>query len=439
MKVKELNKRFKPLQEPVNENEAVAEAARCLFCYDPPCMNACPASINVPEFIRKILTGNFKGSAKQIYEKNYFAGGCARVCPTLELCEGACVLNDLQKRPVQIARLQRFSSDWAIKNRVDILKPGEPTGKKVAIIGAGPAGFSCAAELAILGHQPIIFDARKKAGGLFTHGIARYKLASSFTSSEIRMIKRLGIKVKQKSEIGKDIPFEELMEKYDALFIGVGLGKTASLNIPGENITGVIEGLSFVEKTCTMPLDKIKIGKRVVVIGGGNTAVDAAIAARKLGAEEVMVVYRRTVEEMPAYKKEYDMAKLDGVRFVWLATPVRILGDKKVQGIKCQRMRLGEKDASGRARPIPVKGSEFLIECDNVIMALGQVTVEDLFSKIADLNLKKGRVVVDPVTGATSILGVFAGGDCTPESGEMVNAVAGGIRAARGINNFIKE
>ncbi|HOE62810.1 MAG TPA: NAD(P)-dependent oxidoreductase [Candidatus Sumerlaeota bacterium] len=434
MPVKELEKRFEPMENAMGEHEALAEAGRCLFCYDAPCSAACPAGISVPDFIRRIRDGNIKGSARQLYETNYLAGGCARVCPTKELCEGACVLNQLHGRPIPIGRLQRYATDWAIDNRAQILFPGKTTGKRVAVIGAGPAGYSCAAELARLGHRVEIFEARRKEGGLYTHAIARYKISSSFALKELRMLKNLGIRLKTGTRIGADIPFETLLKKYDAVFLGIGRGSTASLNIPGEDLQGVVEGLSFLEKTRSAELDKISIGKRVVVVGGGNTAVDAAIAAGRLGALDVMVLYRRSRAEMPAYKDEQKMALVEGVRFIWLAAPVRILGEKRVGGLKCVRMRLSDADSSGRPRPVPIPGSEFTIECDMVIAALGQVYLSDILSGIHGLKLENGRVVVNNKTGATSVEKLFAGGDCATGGGEMVDAVAEGIRAARGIH-----
>ena len=439
MKAKELKKRFAPLQEPVTADEAIAEAGRCLFCFDAPCSQACPAHVDVPGFIRRILTENFRGAARLLYESNTFAGGCARVCPTEELCEGACVLRSLEKRPVPIARLQRFATDWAIRNRAPVLLPGPPTGKNMAVVGAGPAGYSCAAELARLGHKVTIFEARPRAGGLYTHGIAPYKLTNRFTRQEIRLLKQLGIHLRANTKAGRDVSFENLLRKYDAVFLGIGRGATAPLKIPGENLKGVVEGLSFLEKTRTMPLEKISVGRRVAVIGGGNTALDSALAAFRLGAREVTVVYRRTEKEMPAYKKEMERCRLEGIRFLWLAAPLRILGRKKVEGIRCIRMRLGAPDETGRPRPAPVKGSEFVLECDMVIEALGQTLFEDLVCRIPGLKLKKGLIVVNPITGATSVPGLFAGGDCASGGGgEMVNAVSEGIRAARGIDKMLK-
>jgi len=440
MKERDLQKRFAPLQEPVTADEAISEAGRCLFCFDAPCTQACPAHVDVPGFIRRILTENFRGAARRLYESNTFAGGCARVCPTLELCEGACVLKNRDKRPVSIARLQRFATDWAIRNRACVLFPGQSTGRHVAIVGAGPAGYSCAAQLACLGHKVTIFEARPRAGGLYTYAIAPYKLTTRFTRQELRLLKHLGIRLRPNTKAGRDVSFDDLLRKYDAVFLGIGRGATAPLKIPGENLKGVMEGLAFLEKTRTMPLEKIHVGRRVAVIGGGNTAVDSALAALRLGAREATVVYRRTEEEMPAYKKEMERARLEGIRFVWLSAPLGILGKRKVEGIRCLRMRLGAPDESGRPRPVPVKGSEFVLECDMVIKALGQMLFEDPAMQIRGLKLKKGLIAVDRQTGATSVPGLFAGGDCAwGGGGEMVNAISEGIRAARGIDEMLRR
>jgi dihydropyrimidine dehydrogenase (NAD+) subunit PreT len=437
MKHNNLKKRFESSEKPVNEHEATSEASRCLFCFDPPCTEACPAHVDVPGFIRKILTRNFKGAARSLYESNYFAGGCARVCPTDQTCEGACVLAKLENRPVAIARLQRFASDWALANCPEILSPGEPTGKHIAVIGAGPSGISCAAQLARLGHKVTIFEAREKTGGLFTHGIARYKVSEPFANKELKMFKQLGIRIKRNVKIGDKIPLEKLLKDFDAVFAGTGLGKNRALNVPGGNLKGVVDGLLFLETVRTKPLEKIPVGKKVVVIGGGNSAIDSAIAAAKLGAEEVRIVYRRTEKEMPAYKKEKERALLEGVHFIWLAAPEKILGKTKVTGIKCTRMKLGKPDKTGRASPVPIKGSQFVLNCDMVISALGQSLYEDMLSELKGLKMKNGRIVVNSKTGATSVKGLFAGGDCTQGGGEMVNAVAEGIRAANGINRML--
>jgi glutamate synthase (NADPH/NADH) small chain len=439
MKRDNLKQRFEPSEKPVNEDEATGEASRCLFCYDPPCSQACPAHVDAPGFIGKILTRNFKGAARSLYESNYLAGGCARVCPTDQLCEGSCLLARLENRPVAIARLQRFASDWALNNCPEILSPGKPTGRRVAVIGAGPAGISCAAHLARLGHKATIFEAREKTGGLFTRGIARYKVSGPFADKELRMFKRLGIRIKRGVKIGAEISMGELLKDFDAVFLGIGLGKIRSLGIPGEKLRGVADGLHFLETVRTGPLEKIPVGKKVAVIGGGNTAIDSAIAARRLGAEEVAILYRRTEEEIPAYKKEMERARVEGVRFIWLAAPEKILGKTKVAGIQCVRMRLGKPDETGRARPVPIKGSRFVLECDMVIAALGQNLYDEMLSEIRGLKIKNGRVFVNSKTGATSIPGLFAGGDCTADGGEMVNAVAGGIRAARGIDRMLSK
>ncbi|MBN1899836.1 FAD-dependent oxidoreductase, partial [Candidatus Sumerlaeota bacterium] len=311
--------------------------------------------------------------------------------------------------------------------------------KHVAVIGAGPAGISCAAHLARLGRKVTIFEAREKTGGLFTHGIAGYKVAGPFANKELRLFKRLGILIKRKVKIGGKITLEKLLKDFDAVFLGIGLGKNRAMNIPGENLKGVVEAPHFLEMTRTTPLEKIPVGKRVAVIGGGNSAIDSAVAAAKLGAQEVSIIYRRSREEMPAYKKEMERALFEGVRFIWLAAPEKIAGKTKVSGIQCIRMRLGKPDETGRAKPVPVKGSSFVLECDMVISALGQTLYEDALSGAPGLKMKNGRIVVNSRTGATSVPGLFAGGDCAEGGGEMVNAVAQGIRAANGIDRMLMK
>ena len=430
---------FADIHPPLAGDEAVAEAARCLYCFDAPCTRACPTHIDIPSFIRQIMHHDSTGAAETILDANIFGGSCARVCPTEVLCEGACVDNTMLKAPVQIGRLQRFACDSAHDVSMDFYEPGQPTGKKVAIVGAGPAGLTCAHELRKLGHEVVVYEARDVAGGLNTLGIAPYKLTTEFALTEVERVMRMGVDLRLKSSIDGD-KLKELLRDTDAVFIAVGLGRTAPLNIEGEDLGGVWESLDFIFQTHTKPYDECEVGRNVVVIGGGNTAIDAANAATMLGADSVTMAYRRDAVSMPAFAHEYELAAKHNVQMVWNAQPQRMVGDNGcVTGVQFIRTEL---DGNGRSAKLkPVAGSDFTIEADMVIKALGQMTLADFLTSIPNLELNaKGRVVVDPATRATSVPKLFAGGDCQVDAGEeVVNAVESGKVAARGIDAVIKQ
>jgi glutamate synthase (NADPH/NADH) small chain len=434
----ELQKNFSEYHPPLTDREAVIEANRCLFCFDAPCTHACPTHIDIPRFIKKISTRNTLGSAKTILESNFLGSTCARVCPVQELCEGACVLGEDHK-PIQIGRLQRYATDYVMNRGIDVFKPGTPTGKKVAVIGAGPAGLSCAAELAKLGHSVTVFERKPLAGGLSTYGIVVFREPVEVSLAEVEMVKRLGVEVKTGINVGVDISLENLTSSFDAVFIGVGLGKVPTLGIPGENLPGVVDGIEFIEATKTQKLETIKVGKRVAVIGAGNTAIDAATIAKRLGAEQVVMVYRRTATEMTAYDFEYEFAKSEGIEYRFLTAPVAIKGSTQVEGLECIRMQLGAPDASGRPRPEPISGSNFTLECDMVITAIGQEKQTSLAEQLG-LKVEKGYVIVDPHTCQTSRPGVYAGGDCVRLTGDAstVMAVQDGKIAAKGIRAMLE-
>jgi len=349
----EYNKNFEELISPFTNNSAVAEANRCLYCYDSPCMKACPTHIDISSFIKKIATGNLFGSAKTIFNSNWIALTCAKSCPVEDLCEGACVYVEKGEKPIEIGRLQRFAIDNYFASGMPKLFDSKPkNGKSVGIIGSGPSGLACGAELALLGYDVQIYESNEVPGGLSTWGIAPYKMSKEDSLKEVKMIEGLGVNIRTGVTVGETISIEEFFEKHDALFIGVGLGESGKLNIPGENLNGVIGALEFIENIKQENWNSVNVGRRVAVIGAGNTSIDAATEAKRLGAEEVMIVYRRSEAEMPANDFEYRLAKSDGIVFHFLTSPIEILGNKSVESIKCTKNKLGEPDKQGRKKPI---------------------------------------------------------------------------------------
>ena len=410
---------------PLGPDEALLEASRCLYCFDAPCTRACPTGIDVPQFIRQILHRDEIGAARTILRANVFGGSCARACPTEVLCEGACVDRVLSGGPIPIGRLQRLACDAAVDRGVDFFRPGPSTGKRVAVVGSGPAGLSCAHELRRIGHEVVVFEARGVPGGLDTWGVAAYKLSTDFVLAEIDRIVSIGIDLRLNHRV--DVAgFRKLLDEFDAAFLGIGLGQTMPLDVEGEDLEGVRESLDFIAQTRLKPLEDCEIAREVVVIGAGNTAIDVATAARRLGADRVTIAYRRGEASMPAFAFEYELAKRDGVRFEWFAAPVRIIGeDGLVRGVEFVR-------TSNDLRPIP--GSNFVLPADLVVKALGQSPRFEWFEAIPELEHHDGRILVDPDTRATSLAGLFAGGDCLRRGGEVVDAVQDGKLAARGID-----
>jgi dihydropyrimidine dehydrogenase (NAD+) subunit PreT len=421
---------------PLSWQAALEAASRCLYCFDAPCAKACPSGIDPSSFIRKITTGNMRGAARVIMEANVLAGSCARVCPVEELCEGACVLQKDNQAPVAIGRLQRFVTDWTAERGVKVISAGKETGKKVAVVGGGPSGLTCAAELTKLGHKVTVFEAREMAGGLNTYGIVPLRLQVADSLAEVEMVRALGVEIKTGTVVGNDVRPADLLRVYDAVFLGLGLGKGWKLAIPGEELEGVYEALDLLAAAKTGQVGDKFVGKRVAVVGGGNTAIDAATVSKRLGAEEVTVLYRRTEKEMPAYRPELDFARLEGIQFQWLTAPVCILGEQAVTGLECVRMSLGAPDETGRPRPVPVAGTERVMALDIVIRAVGQSPSEGLAAELG-VEVRRGLIQADPETGRTSNPKVFAGGDCVRGGSEVVFAVQGGKRAALGIHAAI--
>jgi glutamate synthase (NADPH/NADH) small chain len=431
----ELEERFADLPPPLAAGEALAEAARCLFCFDAPCTRACPTAIDVPRFIRQILHRDDLGAARTILEANVFGGSCARACPTEVLCEGACVDRALVKAPVQIARLQRYACDAAsAAGAWDwFFTPGPPTGKRVAVVGSGPAGLSCAHALRRLGHEVVVFEARGLPGGLNTLGIAAYKISTEFALAEIAAIRKIGIDIRLNHCVAS-ADIRALLAAHDAVFLGIGLGRTMPLRIDGEDREGVWEALDFIFQTHTQPLNQCTVGSTVVVIGAGNTAIDVATAAKRLGADTVTIAYRRSEASMPAFAYEYELARADGIRFEWFAQPVRIVGEgTAARGVEFVRTELDDP-CSRRGSVRPISGSNFILAADMVVKALGQEPLLDLLAALPELSHDRGQIRVDRTTGATSVPRLFAGGDCLRLGGEVVDAVRDGKVAARGIH-----
>ena len=394
----DLAQNFADIAPPLTPDYALLEANKCLFCHDAPCTIACPTHIDVPAFIKKIATGNLRGSARVILEANPFGHSCARACPVEVLCEGACVLNDRDEQPITIALLQRHATDYVLERKVKLFQAGTPTGKNVAIVGAGPAGLSCARDLRRAGHAVTVFEAKPQAGGLNTYGIAEYKLKADVALAEVQDILDLGVELKLGVTVDS---LDPLLKQYDAVFVGVGLGKTKGLGIPGEDLEGVVDALTFIEHLKTHPYHETHVGRRVLVIGAGNTAIDAVTQAKRLGAEESTIVYRRGEEDMPCYDYEYELAKRDGCGFRFHASPKRVVGNGRVEGLEVET-------AQGRET----------IPCDMVIVAIGQGARTDLAWPKDDPR-------------------VFVGGDCANGGAEIVNAAAEGVQTAKRIHEML--
>ncbi|MED3823786.1 NAD(P)-dependent oxidoreductase [Priestia flexa] len=434
---------FSEVEKGLPNQEAIEEANRCLYCYDAPCIQACPTGIDIPTFIKKIASGNLKGSAQTIMTSNPVGASCARVCPTEELCEGACVLNHSTK-PIMIGDLQRYATDWAIQNEQVLFTKGKPNGKRVAIVGGGPAGLSAARELARFGYAVTIFEAEKEAGGLNTYGIVSFRLPQAISFWEVQQVKALDVEIKTNMRVGEDVMPSELLENYDAVVLAIGMSKVPNLGIEGEHLKGVYDAIDFVKQTKSEALTTEFVGKKVAVVGAGNTAIDGATCSMRLGAKNVKILYRRTSAEMTAYGFEYEFAKQDGVEFRWLTAPVRIVGNDKneVTGIECIKMELKESEGDGRKKPVPIEGSEFLIKVDAVIKAIGQ---ERYLSLINQFELKQdgGVVLIDQDTFQTSNPKVFACGDVVFGKGQgeamVVTAAQQGKQTAYGIHAQLKK
>ncbi|WP_321886540.1 NAD(P)-dependent oxidoreductase [Paraburkholderia bannensis] len=437
LSAEELGCQFADVAPPLSANAAVIASDRCHYCYDAPCVAACPTGIDIPSFIRKIGNGNLKGAARDILSANPLGGMCSRVCPTEILCEGACVRNHQDGEPVQIGALQRHATDFQMAREAEgatpLFRRTSETGRKVAVIGAGPAGLACAYTLALAGHDVTVFDAREKPGGLNEYGIAAYKTVDDFAQREVAWLLSIGgIELKQNQQLGRDLTLDALRSDFDAVFIGVGLGGTHALKIDGEALDGVRDAVDFIAQLREADdLAALPVGRRVVVIGGGNTAIDAAVQSRKLGAEHVTLAYRRGSEHMSATWAEQEFARQQGVTIVEWMKPVRIVGEHAVQAVEFERAAL---DANGALQGT---GAIERIEADVVLKAIGQKLLP---AGLEALQLSDGgaRIAVD-ADGATSLAGVWAGGDCAGHGATdlTVQAVQDGKLAARAIDRYL--
>jgi len=429
-----------------DEETAIKEAERCLQCKNRPCSKSCPVGVDIPEFINKIREGKFEEAIAIIKKKNILPAVTGRVCPYENQCEGACTLNKIGE-PVAIGALERFVADWERKKGFLIPDKPQSTGKKVAVIGSGPAGLTAASELAKKGHEVTIFEALHKPGGVLVYGIPEFRLPKEILDKEIEYIEKLGVKIKCDIVVGQTIPFSELQKEFDAIFIGTGAGLPRWLNIPGENLAGIYSANEFLTRVNLMKAYRfpeydtpIRIGERVITVGGGNVAMDCARTALRLGAEESFIIYRRSEGELPARKEEVEHAKEEGVRFLFLACPTRFFGDEKgnVKGMEYIQMKLGEPDETGRRKPIPIPNSESVMQVDTVMIAIGQNPNPLIPLTVKGLKVgKKGNILVDE-NYQTSIEGVFAGGDITTGAATVILAMGAGKKAAESIDRYLK-
>ncbi|MEE9162747.1 MAG: NADPH-dependent glutamate synthase, partial [Candidatus Neomarinimicrobiota bacterium] len=431
-----------------DEQSAITEAERCLLCKKPTCMDGCPIRVQIPDFIELIAEGDFPGAAAKIKEDNPLPAVCGRVCPQESLCEAVCVLTP-RRESVAIGRLERFAADY------DMIQGNAPdprivisTGKRVAIVGSGPAGLACATELAKLGHEVTVYEALHELGGVLVYGIPAFRLPKHVLGEEIESIMRMGVRFENNFVVGRTLPVESLMDSmgYDAVFIGTGAGLPRFMDIPGENINGVYSANEFLTRVNLMKAHDfprhdtpVKLARTAVVVGGGNTAMDAVRSAKRLGAERATILYRRSPEEMPARTEEIRNAEAEGIELMFLTAPVRYLADKDgwLKSVECIRLSLGEPDESGRRRPVPIEGSEFTIETEMAVVAIGNGSNPLIGKTTPGLGLNRwGNIEADPENGRTSLKGVFAGGDIVTGGATVISAMGAGRTVAGSMNSY---
>ena len=429
-----------------NEEQVLVEASRCLQCPKPQCVSGCPVEIDIPSFIKLLKGKQFEDAIKKIKEKNCLPAICGRVCPQEEQCQKSCILAKTGN-PVSIGRLERFLADWERKSGISCLDKAPPTGKRVAIVGAGPAGLTVAADLVKLGHDVVIFEALHYPGGVLMYGIPEFRLPKGIVQAEAEYVKKLGVDIRANCLVGRTFTIPELLKSgYDAVFIGTGAGLPQFLGVPGENLAGIYSANEFLIRVnlmkaytfpkCDTPL---RIGKHVAVIGGGNVAMDSARSALRLGAEEVCIVYRRSREELPARQEEIENAEEEGIVCKFLANPVRFIGNEKgwVKAMECICMELGPPDESGRRRPVPIKGSEFIMDVDTVIVAIGRTPNPIVQSTTEGLKATKWGTIIADENGKTSIEGVYAGGDIVTGEATVISAMGAGKKTAKAMHEYL--
>jgi len=426
---------------------AQLEASRCLQCKKPKCIEGCPVEVYIPAFVKLILDGDFAGSARKLKERNSLPAVCGRVCPQEDQCEKVCIVGK-KDQPVAIGRLERFAADWErTKGEITIPEKAPPTGKKVAVVGSGPAGLTLAGDLILKGHEVTIFEALHKTGGVLIYGIPEFRLPKAIVQAEVNYLERLGVKVECDCVIGRIETVDELLKEYNVVFLGLGAGLPQFLNVPGENYCGIYSANEYLTRSNLMKAylfpkydTPIARGKNVAVFGAGNVAMDSARTALRLGADTVRIIYRRSRDEMPARIEEVHHAEEEGVQFYLLTAPTKFLGDDNgwVTGVECLQMELGEPDDSGRRRPVPIKGSEFQLECDMAVVAIGAGPNPLLPAQTQGLELnKRGYIVADLETGKTIKPGVWAGGDIVTGSATVILAMGAGRKAANSIHEYL--
>ncbi|MBU2631224.1 MAG: NADPH-dependent glutamate synthase [Proteobacteria bacterium] len=427
---------------------AMAEAKRCLQCKKPLCVEGCPVSVDIPGFISRIAENDFSGAISRLWERNALPAVCGRVCPQEEQCEGRCIVGK-KDSPVAIGYLERFAADYERKNGSgEVPAVAQKTGKKVAVIGSGPSGLTVAGDLLLKGHDVTIFEAFHKAGGVLVYGIPEFRLPKEIVASEVAALVKMGAKIECNSVVGASVTIDELFEEgYDAAYIGVGAGLPRFMNVPGENLIGIYSANEYLTRTNLMKGylfpkydTPIALGKNAVVLGAGNVAMDSARTAMRLGADSVKVVYRRSRDEMPARAEELHHAEQEQIEFVLLTNPTQFFGDEngRLTGMECLKMELGEPDASGRRRPVPIEGSEFRIDCDLVVVSVGSNANPLLTNSTPDIALNRwGNIIGDPLTGKTSKKGVWAGGDIVTGAATVILAMGAGRAAANSMHDYL--